>query len=229
MSDTAKRVVVRRTFARLDKAIVDTFARLSTAVVADARGGAGALDPAIDAVDPGARLAGSALPIQLGARDLRAALVAVESLQPGDVMVIAAGLTSTAAVMGEHLATLAHRRGAVGVVTDGRARDIDALLRLGMPIFCRGTASNAAGEDGPGQVGLPVAIGDVLIEPGDLVLGDRDGVVIVPRGEADAVLKKVRDVEALEAQLGQKIGTGEIKSLLRFLYPDAGRTIDYID
>jgi 4-hydroxy-4-methyl-2-oxoglutarate aldolase len=229
MSDTAKRVIVRRTFARLDQTIVDAFARVSTAVVADARGGAGALDPAIDAIDPSSRLAGSALPIQLGARDLRAALVAVESLQPGDVMVIAAGMTSRAAVMGEHLATLAHRRGAVGVVTDGPARDIDALLRLGMPIFCRGTVSCAAGEDGPGQVGLPVAIGDVPIEPGDLVLGDRDGAIVVPRGEVDVVLKKVREVQALEAQLGDKIGTGEIESLLRFLHLNAGETIDYID
>jgi 4-hydroxy-4-methyl-2-oxoglutarate aldolase len=198
-------------------------------VVADARGGAGALDPAIDAVDPASRLAGSALPVGLGARDLRAALVAVESLQPGDVMVLAAGPTSTAAVMGEHLATLAQRRGAVGVVADGPARDIDALLRLGMPVFCRGTAVASAGEDGPGQVGLPVAIGDVLIEPGDLVLGDRDGVIVVPRGEVDVVLEKVHGIETLEAELARKIGTGEIESLLRFLDPTAGETIDYID
>lgn len=229
MPSTAKRVVVKKSLPRLDKAIVDAFVGVATAVVADARGGAGALDPAIHAIAPNARLAGSALPIRAGARDLRAALVAVESLQQGDVMVIAAGMTSTAAVMGEHLATLAHRRGAVGVVTDGPARDIDALLKLGMPVFCRGKVSAAAGEDGPGQVGLPVAIGDVLIEPGDLVLGDRDGVIVVPRGEVDAVLEKVRRVEALEAELARKIGNGEIESLLRFLDPAAGETIDYID
>ncbi len=229
MVQVGKRVVVRKSFPRLDQAIIDVFARVSTAVVADARGGAGALDPAIDAIDPASRLVGSALPIGLGARDLRAALVAVESLQPGDVMVIAAGMTSTAAVIGEHLATLAQRRGAVGVVTDGPARDVDALLRLGMPIFCRGKASNAAGEHGPGQVGLPVAIGDVLIEAGDLVLGDRDGVVIAPRGELEAILAKVREVEAVEAELSHKIGAGQIDSLLRFLHPDAGETIDYID
>ena len=229
MPNTTKRVVVKKSFPRLDKAIVDAFARVATAVVADARGGAGALDPAINALDPNSRLAGSALPIRLGARDLRAALVAVESLQPGDVMVIAAGMASAAAVMGEHLATLAQRRGAVGVITDGPARDIDALLRLGMPVFCGGTVAAAAGEEGPGQVGLPVSIGDVLIEPGDLVLGDRDGGIIVPRGEVDAVLEKVRRVEALEAELTRRIGTGEMNSLLRFLDPGAGETIDYID
>ena len=126
------------------------------------------------------------------------------------------------------MATIARLRGAVAIVIDGMARDAAEIIELGMPCFCRGVTPNSAFPSGPGEVGLPLALGEVTIEAGDLIMGDRDGVVVVPRVRLDDITLRLEQVAAKEAELHAKVASGEIRSLLDG-YPDLKDQIRYVD
>ena len=124
------------------------------------------------------------------------------------------GFTGTA-TLGDNMAKIARLRGAVAVVTDGMVRDAAEIVDLGLPCFCRGITPNSAFPSGPGEVGLPLALGEVAVDAGDLVMGDRDGVVIVPaRSALPLIAERLERVAALEAEMHAKVGRGEIRSLL---------------
>ena len=99
---------------------------------------------------------------------------------------------------------------------------------LGLPVFCRGVTPNSAFPSGPGEVGLPLAMGEVTIEAGDLILGDRDGVVVVPRAQLAAVTARLELVAAKEAEMHAKVAAGEMRSLLD-RYPELSEQITYVD
>jgi 4-hydroxy-4-methyl-2-oxoglutarate aldolase len=126
------------------------------------------------------------------------------------------------------MARIAQLRGAVAIVTDGMARDADEIVALGIPCFCRGVTPNSAFPSGPGEVGLPLAMGEVTIAAGDLVMGDRDGVVVVPQAELAAVTSRLEQVAAKEAELHARIGAGDIPSLLQ-RQPGLKDQITYLD
>lgn len=213
IGDPAK-LVIKARFASLTAAQVAPFHERSTSFVVDAMNGRGALDHAIKPLDPSSRFVGSALTARAGARDNLAALAALDLLAPGDVLVIATqGFTGTA-TLGDNMAKIAQLRGAVGIVTDGMARDAAAILALGMPCFCRGVTPNSAFPSGPGEVGLPLALGEVIVESGDLIMGDLDGVVVVPRAQLEEVTARLEQVAAREAEMHAKVAAGEIRSLL---------------
>ena len=133
--------------------------------------GRGALDHEIKPLDPSSRFVGSALTARAGARDNLAALAALDLIEPGDVLVIATqGFTGTA-TLGDNMARIAQLRGAVALVTDGMVRDAAEIIALGIPCFCRGVTPNSAFPSGPGEVGLPLALGEVAVDAGDLVHG----------------------------------------------------------
>ncbi len=176
--------------------------------------GRGALDHAIKPLDPASRFVGSALTARAGARDNLAALAALDLVEPGDVLVIATqGFTGTA-TLGDNMAKIAQLRGAVALVTDGMVRDAAEIMALGIPCFCRGVTPNSAFPSGPGEVGLPLALGEVTVELGDLVIGDMDGVVVVPQAALAAVSERLAAVAAKEAELHARIASGSIPSLI---------------
>ena len=180
MIEDPSRLVIRAKFPRLREAQLAPFRERTTSFVVDAMNGRGALDHAIKPLDPGSRFVGTALTARAGARDNLAALAALDLIEPGDVLVVATqGFTGTA-TLGDNMAKIAQLRGAVAVVTDGMVRDAAEIIELGLPCFCRGITPNSAFPSGPGEVGLPLAMGEVAVDAGDLVMGDRDGVVIVP-------------------------------------------------
>jgi 4-hydroxy-4-methyl-2-oxoglutarate aldolase len=113
-------------------------------------------------------------------------------------------------------------------VTDGLARDAAEIIELGIPVFCRGVTPNSAFPSGPGEVGLPLALGEVTVDAGDLVLGDRDGVVVVPRARLAEVTARLELVAAKEAELHAKVAAGEIRSLLD-AHPELRNQISYVD
>lgn len=208
------RLVIKTRFPRLSEAALAPFHDRSTSFVVDAMNGRGALDHRIKPLDPHSRFLGTALTARAGARDNLAALAALDLIEPGDVLVIATqGFTGTA-TLGDNMARIARIRGAVAIVTDGMVRDAAEILALGIPVFCRGITPNSAYPSGPGEVGLPLAMGEVTVDAGDLIMGDRDGVVVVPRAELAAVTARLADVAAKEAELHAKIAAGEIRSLL---------------
>jgi 4-hydroxy-4-methyl-2-oxoglutarate aldolase len=227
IGDPAK-LVIRARFPRPSAADLAPFRDRSTSFVVDAMNGRGALDHAIKPLDPDSRFVGSALTARAGARDNLAALAALDLIEPGDVLVIAAqGFTGTA-TLGDNMAKIAQLRGAVAVVTDGMARDAAEIIALGLPVFCRGVTPNSAFPSGPGEVGLPIALGEVTIDAGDLVIGDRDGVVVVPRAQLAEVVARLELVAAKEAEMHARIAAGEIRSLLE-RYPGLREQITYVD
>ena len=222
------RLVIRTRVPRLSAAEVAPFRGHSTSFVVDAMNGPGALHHAIKPLDPQSRLVGSALTARAGARDNLAALAALDLIEPGDVLVISTQGFEGTATLGDNMARIAQIRGAVGVVTDGMARDAAEIIALGMPVFCRAVTPNSAFPSGPGEVGLPLALGEVTIESGDLIIGDRDGVVVVPRAQLAAVTARLDLVAAKEAEMRAKVAAGEIRSLLD-LYPELREQITYVD
>ena len=107
-------------------------------------------------------------------------------------------------------------------------RDAAEIVELGLPCFCRGITPNSAFPSGPGEVGLPLALGEVAVDAGDLVMGDRDGVVIVPQDRIAAIAERLERVAALEAEMHAKVGRGEIRSLLD-RWPELRDQITYVE
>ena len=222
------RLVIRARFPRLSAAQLAPFDTRSTSFVVDAMNGRGALDYRIKPLDPAMRFVGTALTAQAGARDNLAALAALDHLRPGDVLVIATqGFTGTA-TLGDNMARIAKLKGAVAVVTDGLVRDVAELLEIGLPCFCCGVTPNSAFPSGPGAVGLPLALGEVMVDAGDLVLGDRDGVVVVPRARLAEISARLEQVADAEATMHAQVAAGELRSLLD-RYPGLKDQITYVD
>ncbi|NBH09078.1 DUF1932 domain-containing protein [Amycolatopsis sp. SID8362] len=176
------------------------FGGLAVANIGDARDRMGMLDGGIRALWKGARVAGRARTVWVPNGDNLALHRAIACSRPGDVLVVNGGGDVSRALLGELMAERAKRRGVLGIVADGALRDVGELERIGFPAWARGVCPAGPYKNGPGQVDVPVAVGGVVVRPGDLVVGDDDGVIVVPAAEAAASLLGGRAVEADEAQ-----------------------------
>jgi 4-hydroxy-4-methyl-2-oxoglutarate aldolase len=191
-------LTIRRDWPRPDARTLAAFKDAPTGFVVDAIGRAGALDHRIRPVWAGPHFAGPALPVWSAARDNLAPYAAIAFAKPGDVMLIATGEYEGAAVTGDVMIGMMRNAGIVAAITDGLVRDVAGIIEVGIPVYARGVTPNSPFKHGPGSIGLPIAIGGQAVEAGDLVVGDRDGVVIVPRrriAEAAAELATVREKE----------------------------------
>jgi 4-hydroxy-4-methyl-2-oxoglutarate aldolase len=194
-------------FERPPVALVERLRGVPTSFVVDAMGGAGALDWRIKPI-VGRSLIGVALTCDCGPNDNLALIAAVAEAEPGDVLVAATACFAGAAVTGDLLIGVARNRGVVGFVTDGVVRDLDELEALNLPIYAMGVSPNSPGKRGPGAVGLPIICGGVAIASGDVIVGDRDGVVVVPRAGLSATLTNLERVKAAEAAMLERVGGG---------------------
>jgi 4-hydroxy-4-methyl-2-oxoglutarate aldolase len=192
-------LTIRRDWPRIAPATLERFKDAPTGFVVDAIGRAGALHHGIRPVWRGPHFVGSALPVWTTARDNLAPYAAINFAKPGDVMLIATGEYEGAAVVGDVVVGMMRNAGIVAAVTDGLVRDVAGIVDVGIPVYARGLTPNSPFKHGPGTIGLPIAIGGQTVEAGDLVVGDGDGVVIVPRWrieEAAAELAAIREKEA---------------------------------
>lgn len=202
-------LTIRRDFPRPAAREVAAFAGVPTGYAIDAMGGRGALDYRIKPLAPAdAVMVGVAVTCQCGPADNLALFGALAAAGPGDILVAATDSFTATSVTGDLLLGMAKNRGVAGFVTDGLVRDLVGVLGVGLPVYCAGVTPNSPVRNGPGTVGLPVVIGGAAVESGDLVLGDRDGVVIVPRGQIGQVLERLADVRAAEAALEAKVKAG---------------------
>lgn len=202
------RLTIRRTFPRLPAEVVAAFREIPTGWAVDAQDRRGALDVSIRPLCGALSIAGTALTVQSAARDNLAPYAALRYARPGDVLVIATGGWLGGSVAGDILAGMARNAGIAAIVTDGLVRDIQGLREVGLPIFARGLSPNSPGKTGPGSVGLPVSLGGEVVTPGDLVLADEDGVVVVPREQAETVLAAIEGVRAKEARMEAAVQAG---------------------
>ncbi len=187
--------------------LVERFRGVPTSFIVDAMGGTGALDWRIRPL-VGRSLVGVALTCDCGPLDNLAFMAALADCRPGDVLVVATGGHLGAAVTGDLLIGVAHNRGAAGFVTDGLLRDLDDLEAIGLPVYGIGVTPNSPQRRGPGTVGMPIVCGGVAIASGDVMVGDRDGVVVVPRARVSATLESLEQVKASEAATLERVRAG---------------------
>jgi 4-hydroxy-4-methyl-2-oxoglutarate aldolase len=200
---------IRRGFPRASAELLAGFAGVPTGNVVDAMEGRGCLDYRIKPLAPSPNvMVGTAVTCDAGPADNLALFGALHAARRGDILVAATDSFTATAITGDLLMGMARNRGVAGLVTDGLARDIVGILAVGLPVYCAGVTANSPVRNGPGTVGLPVIVGGVRIESGDIVIGDRDGVVIVPLARAETVLARLQAVRAAEAALEAKVRAG---------------------
>lgn len=181
------------------KEIVDQYRGFVAANISDSMGRLHTMDYRINPVyKPMRKLCGTAITVQARPGDNLLSLKAIEVAQPGDVIVIATQGDTSLSVWGGLMSVMAAKKGVAGVVTDGVIRDVEQSREADLPIYAVGVTPAAPTKEGTGQINTSISCGGVVVEPGDIVVGDEDGVVVVPRLEAEAVAEKVRDRIAKE-------------------------------
>jgi regulator of RNase E activity RraA len=158
---------------------------------------------------PGVRLVGVALTVKTSASDLAPVIKSLELVQSGDVIVVDTHNSKDTAFWGEMVTMEAQRKGAVGVILDSGVRDVVELKEMGFPVLCQGIAPNAAGLVGAGYINVPIQCGGAVVNPGDIVIVDDNGVVVVPRDEAGEVLERARKFLKDEEKIIKRIQAGE--------------------
>jgi 4-hydroxy-4-methyl-2-oxoglutarate aldolase len=229
MIEEPKLLQIRRSFPRPDAALVARFAGVPTGFLADCMDGRGALAPRIKPVDPAqASFAGVAVTCQAGPGDNLAITAALPFLSEGDVLVAAVDGFLDLAVVGDRVAGMIRNRGGIALVTDGAVRDTPGIRATGLPVFAAGVTPASCTAAGPGTVGLPVVLAGIAVAPGDVVVGDCDGVVVVPQGRIAEVLERLARVRALEEGADAKVaaGQGVPERITRLLASDQVRYLD---
>ncbi|MEM8621068.1 MAG: hypothetical protein AAGF73_15225 [Actinomycetota bacterium] len=194
--------VIRERIERIDRSVVERFRDVYSAFVADHFGKHGCMEPGIKPLDAGSVICGTAV-TSLGP-DLTVRRMAIDLMEPGDVLVVAAGGSANRACFGDGTALRMSRKDCEGVVIDGMTRDSSGLRTMGFPVFCRGTTqrNHHYPEDGEhGAVNVSVVCGGVRVEPGDLILGDSDGVLVVDRESAVTEIDKIESNLADEREM----------------------------
>lgn len=198
-------------------------ARLGVATVYEASGRHGLVDEELIQLLPGSRVAGPARIAACGPADNRAVHEVAAHTRPGDVVVLTMDNPVPVALIGDLLATQLHARGAAGVLVNGAVRDADALRELGLPVWTRWIRVRGATKSHRGAVDRPVVLGGTVVRPGDAVVMDGDGVVVVAAERVDEVVAASREREAKEAQARRRYVAGALSyDLYGFRAADAG-------
>ncbi|MBN9103155.1 MAG: dimethylmenaquinone methyltransferase [Pseudonocardia sp.] len=192
-----------------DPALVAALAQLATTQIADSGGPVGVVGPPLRHLAGPAGLCGTAVTVWTKPGDILLVLKAVDSIRPGDVLVIDGGGREDAAVVGDIVGETIAGLGAVGLVVDGAVRDVDGLDAAGLPTFARGAHPATGSNTGPGAINVAVQCGGVVVRPGDVVRGDASGLVVVPREHLAQVVELTTAVAEREDEWRRRIAAGE--------------------
>ena len=189
--------------------IVQAFRGKASSNVADAMGRFHFMDPGM-VNRTGLPLFGVAVTVNARPGDNLMVHKALEVAQPGDVVVVSTNGNTTSAVFGEIMGTTAVEAKLGGIIVDGAIRDLDGLEALGLPTFSRSVTPGGSDKDGPGEINVPISCGNTVVMPGDIVVGDDDGLAVVPREDAAEVLEQVLALEEREKKRIAAIKGGEL-------------------
>ena len=219
---------IRRSFDRPDAALIARFRAVPVANVSDCMARMTAAGPRLRPLHAGGGMAGPALTVKVRPGDNLMLHKALDMAQPGDVIVCDAGGDLTTAILGDLMLNYGRMRGIGGLVIHGAVRDIDSIRASDLPLYAAGVTHRGPYKDGPGEINFPIAIDGMVVMPGDIVLGDADGVVCVPAGDATAVLeaaeaKQAAEGREMEAILARRNDRGWVEAAL------AAKGVQYID
>jgi 4-hydroxy-4-methyl-2-oxoglutarate aldolase len=215
--------VVVRTITRADPAAVGRLAVAGVATAHEAQGRSGLLDPSVRPIQQGVRLAGPAVTVLCPPGDNLMIHLAVEHCRPGDVLVVAMIPADSDGVLGEMLATSLRAHGVIAAVVDAGVRDVDALRAMPFPVWSRWISAQGTAKSAAGTVNRPLVCAGQLVNPGDVIIADDDGVVCVAAGDATTVAELAEQRAAHEDSLRKRLASGELSVNLLGLRDVANR------
>jgi RraA family protein len=205
---------VRTHFRRLDENLMRQFLEFPTPDISDLLNRLYALDPGITCLSGEQhRVCGPACTVKVFPGDNLMVHKSLDVLEPGDVVIVDAGGSDMNAVLGDLISTKAQHRGAAGFVVDGLVRDLPNIRELDFPVFARGTSPIGPLHRGPGEINFPICCCGVVVNPGDLVVGDAMGVVIVPQDIAEELLTRLQSHSAANATYLDSVKRGDFSNL----------------
>ncbi|WP_059103051.1 RraA family protein [Shouchella shacheensis] len=192
------------------------FREIPTTCISDCMQGLNNMDPSIKPLHGEQRVMGRAFTVKMPVGDNLTVLRAIQEAEAGDVLVIDAKGDSYRAVAGDFIIGLAQTLGIKGIVTDGAIRDIKGTKQLGFPVFCNGATVAASGKAGWGEINVPISCGGTTVHPGDIIVGDADGVVVVPQADEDNILEKSLDKLDFDLRRAEKV-SGKVEEVEKYL------------